>query len=171
MFCAGSARAFIPSPIVQGAFSAKAAPAHAASTSSTVMMAKSTALPFMDSPPALDGSAVGDFGFDPLGLTENINIPYGRCSLDCCLLCVKQGDPWPPSYCIRSSIEFAHLCVCLDTSFDLPCLSTHVHVVECRSAYTVHVSRCEWNCRGYSLLPWMGLNRKLFAQGSSEKQQ
>ncbi|CAN0467670.1 unnamed protein product [Scytosiphon promiscuus] len=46
------------------------------------MMAKSRALPFLESPATLDGSMVGDFGFDPLGLTENINIPYGEPALD-----------------------------------------------------------------------------------------
>lgn len=77
MCCAG-AKAFVPVP--KGSFGVKAAPQHAASSSSssTVMMAKSAALPFMDSPATLDGSMVGDFGFDPLGLTENINIPYGE---------------------------------------------------------------------------------------------
>jgi hypothetical protein len=34
--------------------------------------AKSKALPFLEAPKKLDGTAVGDFGFDPLGLTENI---------------------------------------------------------------------------------------------------
>lgn len=76
MCCAG-AQAFVPVP--SGSFGVKAAPQRAASSSSgTVMMAKSRALPFLESPATLDGSMVGDFGFDPLGLTENINIPYAR---------------------------------------------------------------------------------------------
>jgi len=41
-------------------------------SSSMVMMAKSKALPFLESPKALDGTSVGDFGFDPLGLTETL---------------------------------------------------------------------------------------------------
>jgi hypothetical protein len=32
--------------------------------------AKSKALPFVEAPPKLDGSMIGDFGFDPLGFTE-----------------------------------------------------------------------------------------------------
>ena len=79
MCCAG-AQAFVPVP--SGSFGLKAAPQRAASSSSsTVMMAKSKALPFLESPATLDGSMVGDFGFDPLGLTENINIPYGEPAL------------------------------------------------------------------------------------------
>eukprot|EP00904_Undaria_pinnatifida_P007289 jgi/Undpi1/3690/HiC_scaffold_16.g07060.m1 len=75
MCCAG-AQAFMPVP--SGSFGVKAAPQRATSSasSSTVMMAKSKALPFLESPATLDGSMIGDFGFDPLGLTENINLPY-----------------------------------------------------------------------------------------------
>lgn len=35
--------------------------------------AKSTALPFLSKPAKLDGSIVGDFGFDPLGFTNTLN--------------------------------------------------------------------------------------------------
>lgn len=35
--------------------------------------AKSTALPFLAKPAKLDGSLVGDFGFDPLGFTNTLN--------------------------------------------------------------------------------------------------
>lgn len=35
--------------------------------------AKSTALPFLAKPAQLDGSLVGDFGFDPLGFTNTLN--------------------------------------------------------------------------------------------------
>lgn len=38
--------------------------------SGLAMMAKSESLPFLDAPPALDGSMVGDKGFDPLGFTS-----------------------------------------------------------------------------------------------------
>ena len=38
-----------------------------------MMAAKSKALPFLDRPASLDGSAVGDFGFDPLGLSASFN--------------------------------------------------------------------------------------------------
>merc|ERR1719263_2727669 len=42
--------------------------------STTPMMAaeRSAALPFLKRPPALDGSMVGDVGFDPLGFTTTI---------------------------------------------------------------------------------------------------
>lgn len=71
--CAGSALGFAPVP--KGtSFGAKSAPAK---TSATALAAKSKALPFMESPATLDGSMIGDFGFDPLGLTENIDLPYG----------------------------------------------------------------------------------------------
>lgn len=48
----------------------------------TMMATKSKALPFLDRPASLgDGSVVGDFGFDPLGLTANIgNYNYVRAS-------------------------------------------------------------------------------------------
>lgn len=75
--CCAGAQAFVPSPVNKGAFSVKSAPSTSCATSSPVMMAKSVAVPFLESPAALDGSMVGDFGFDPLGLTENINLPYG----------------------------------------------------------------------------------------------
>jgi hypothetical protein len=39
---------------------------------STQLNAKSKALPFLDAPSKLDGTAVGDFGFDPLGLTDTL---------------------------------------------------------------------------------------------------
>ena len=42
------------------------------SFSMTMMAAKSKALPFLEQPKKLDGSMVGDFGFDPLGLTETL---------------------------------------------------------------------------------------------------
>jgi len=36
------------------------------------MIERSQALPFLKKPPALDGSMVGDYGFDPLGFTTTI---------------------------------------------------------------------------------------------------
>lgn len=74
--CCVSVQAFAPVP--KGSFGVKAAP-QAQSSSSTLMMAKSKSLPFLDQPAALDGTMPGDVGFDPLGLTENINLPYGMC--------------------------------------------------------------------------------------------
>lgn len=73
MCCIG-AQAFVPVP--------KAGPvpgnAPCRDTSSTALEAKSKALPFLESPATLDGTMIGDFGFDPLGLTENIDLPYGE---------------------------------------------------------------------------------------------
>lgn len=61
---------------------------------STKIFAKSEALPFLERPAGLDGTLVGDFGFDPLGFTDTIgNINYvaaaelkhGRVSMMACL--------------------------------------------------------------------------------------
>lgn len=44
------------------------------SRSSTILEArKSIALPFLDAPKNLDGTMAGDFGFDPLGFTDNVS--------------------------------------------------------------------------------------------------
>jgi len=43
------------------------------SSSATALNVKSKALPFLDAPSKLDGTAVGDFGFDPLGLTNTLS--------------------------------------------------------------------------------------------------
>lgn len=51
--------------------SAFVAPARGASASG--LFAKSKALPFLEAPAKLDGTAVGDFGFDPLGLTNTLS--------------------------------------------------------------------------------------------------
>ncbi|CAM9590305.1 unnamed protein product [Ectocarpus sp. 6 AP-2014] len=72
-WCAGGALAFAPVPKVSSQ-GAKSAPAR--NSAATALDAKSKALPFLESPATLDGSMIGDFGFDPLGLTENIDLPY-----------------------------------------------------------------------------------------------
>lgn len=38
-----------------------------------VSMVASKAIPFMEAPPKLDGSRPGDFGFDPMFMSENMN--------------------------------------------------------------------------------------------------
>jgi hypothetical protein len=38
--------------------------------SSTPLQAKSPSVPFLEKPPALDGSMAGDVGFDPLGFSN-----------------------------------------------------------------------------------------------------
>lgn len=78
--CCAGANAFVPSPVARGPSGVKNAPSSSA-TSNTVMMAKSASMPFLDAPAALDGTMVGDVGFDPLGLSENINLPYGESCL------------------------------------------------------------------------------------------
>jgi len=41
-------------------------------------MKLSESMPFMEAPPALDGSMAGDIGFDPLGLTKVFDIRWMR---------------------------------------------------------------------------------------------
>eukprot|EP00597_Dinobryon_sp_UTEXLB2267_P003368 CAMPEP_0170063736 /NCGR_PEP_ID=MMETSP0019_2-20121128/4494_1 /TAXON_ID=98059 /ORGANISM="Dinobryon sp., Strain UTEXLB2267" /LENGTH=181 /DNA_ID=CAMNT_0010270245 /DNA_START=103 /DNA_END=648 /DNA_ORIENTATION=- len=41
--------------------------------STSLFAEKSKALPFLDRPAKLDGTLVGDFGFDPLGFTDTLN--------------------------------------------------------------------------------------------------
>ncbi|CAN0040804.1 unnamed protein product [Ectocarpus sp. 4 AP-2014] len=77
-WCAGGALAFAPVPKVSSR-GAKSAPAR--NSAVTALDAKSKALPFIESPATLDGSMVGDFGFDPLGLTENIDIPFAAAEI------------------------------------------------------------------------------------------
>jgi len=43
-----------------------------------MMMAKSEALPFLEAPPACDGTMAGDVGFDPLGLSSYYSIKWMR---------------------------------------------------------------------------------------------
>lgn len=72
--CCVGAQAFVPAP------KAGPVPSNAPSCrgTSSALEAKSKALPFLESPATLDGTMIGDFGFDPLGLTENIDLPYGE---------------------------------------------------------------------------------------------
>jgi len=52
------------------------APQHGAGIS--LMAEKSQALPFMEKPVALDGTLVGDVGFDPLGFSASYPMPWLR---------------------------------------------------------------------------------------------
>ena len=57
--------------------------------SSVVMMAKSKSVPFMENPPALDGSMAGDVGFDPLGFSNYIDLKFLReAELKHCRICM-----------------------------------------------------------------------------------
>jgi len=59
------------------AFSAPAT-GRVAPRSSVNMMVKSKALPFLEAPPALDGSRPGDQGFDPIKCSEYVSIDWLR---------------------------------------------------------------------------------------------
>lgn len=63
-------------------FSVASAFFHTASKVRSLQLnAKSKALPFLEAPSKLDGSAVGDFGFDPLGFTDTLSdMSYVRAS-------------------------------------------------------------------------------------------
>jgi hypothetical protein len=50
------------------------------SRSLTMMSEKSKALPFLKKPAKLDGTAAGDFGFDPLGFTDMFSMNYIKSS-------------------------------------------------------------------------------------------
>lgn len=62
-------------------------------TTKTVTMVASKAVPFLEAPPKLDGSRVGDFGFDPLYLSNYLDLDYaaagelknGRVAMLACL--------------------------------------------------------------------------------------
>jgi hypothetical protein len=70
----GSAMAFAPS-----SSSSARTPASTASTTMSLHAGEmSKSLPFLLQPPALDGTMVGDVGFDPLGFTNNFDIRWLR---------------------------------------------------------------------------------------------
>lgn len=48
------------------------------STVRWTMMAKSKAIPFLDAPPKLDGTMVGDVGFDPFGFSNGVPLAWLR---------------------------------------------------------------------------------------------
>ena len=54
------------------------APKGVTRASAPVMMAKSESIPFLDQPPALDGSMAGDIGFDPLLLSNVVPLQWAR---------------------------------------------------------------------------------------------
>ena len=60
--------------ISSSGFAPTVAPAAVRSAAVSPVMAveRSAAIPFLKKPPALDGSMVGDMGFDPLGITTTI---------------------------------------------------------------------------------------------------
>lgn len=71
----GSAMAFAPS----SSSSSVRTPASTASTTMSLHAGEmSKSLPFLLRPPALDGTMVGDVGFDPLGFTNNFDIKWLR---------------------------------------------------------------------------------------------
>lgn len=62
-----------PFVALRPAFAGVAVSTRNVSTTGTVTMAASKAIPFMEAPPNLDGSRPGNFGFDPMGLSNNMN--------------------------------------------------------------------------------------------------
>lgn len=57
-------------------FTGNAVSSRCPSPSATVTMVASKAIPFLEAPSKLDGSRVGDVGFDPLYLSDYINLDY-----------------------------------------------------------------------------------------------
>ena len=68
---AGSASAFAPAPQSGGS-------ARAATSSSLSAAEMSTSLPFLVKPAALDGSMIGDVGFDPIGFSDGFDVKWLR---------------------------------------------------------------------------------------------
>ena len=81
------------------------APAHAVA-SPVMAVERSAAIPFLKRPPALDGSMVGDRGFDPLGISTTIielggdlnyvreaELMHGRQSMIACVGFIFPGSP------------------------------------------------------------------------------
>jgi len=62
-------------------FAGQAVAAKTARSTGTVMMAMSKSIPFLECPKNLNGSLPGDVGFDPLYLSDNINLNYARASV------------------------------------------------------------------------------------------
>jgi len=66
-----AASAYSPAPVLR--------PANVAARSSFVLMQeKSKAIPFLNRPPALDGSMPGDIGFDPLQISDLVPLQWSR---------------------------------------------------------------------------------------------
>lgn len=72
--------AFVGSLSFRPSFNGTALTASHTSGRPTVSMAMSKAVPFLEKPPKLDGSRTGDSGFDPLYLSEYINLDYAATS-------------------------------------------------------------------------------------------
>lgn len=67
-------------------------------------LAYSLTLPFFDRPMKLDGSHAGDFGFDPLGFTEEYDIYYMQeCELRHARLAMLAAVGWPMSELVAPS--------------------------------------------------------------------
>lgn len=66
-----AASAYSPAPVLR--------PANVAARRSPVLMQeKSKAIPFLNRPPALDGSMPGDIGFDPLQISDLVPLQWSR---------------------------------------------------------------------------------------------
>lgn len=74
-----SAVAFAPAPVSQGALSSRVAP-RSSSSQVTMSATFSKALPFLVRPTDLPSGVPGDFGFDPLGFSNNLDQSYMQTS-------------------------------------------------------------------------------------------
>lgn len=72
--------AFVGSFSLRPSFCGAALTAPRISTRPTISMAVSKSVPFLEKPSKLDGSLVGDVGFDPLYLSDYINLDYAATS-------------------------------------------------------------------------------------------
>mmetsp|Transcript_6840 Transcript_6840/g.20809 ORF Transcript_6840/g.20809 Transcript_6840/m.20809 type:complete len:219 (-) Transcript_6840:76-732(-) len=79
-----------------------------------ITMVKSKAMPFMEAPPALDGSMAGDNGFDPLGFTRifdirwmrEAEIKHGRiCMLATVGWLIQELFVFPPKYFPKNMLQ------------------------------------------------------------------
>ncbi|CAN8074008.1 unnamed protein product [Agarophyton chilense] len=66
------------SAVARSAFAGAALAAPCVQSRPNATMVASKAIPFLEAPPKLDGSLVGDSGFDPLYLSNYIDLDYAR---------------------------------------------------------------------------------------------
>lgn len=67
-------------PTLRSGFTGAAVTAPRATSPATVSMVASKAVPFLEAPPKLDGTMVGDMGFDPLYLSNYIDLDNAAAS-------------------------------------------------------------------------------------------
>jgi light-harvesting complex I chlorophyll a/b binding protein 4 len=72
------AAAFAPPSSSRFAPSSSSSSSSSSTTTSSLGAEMSKSVPFLVKPPALDGSMVGDVGFDPVGLSDNFDLRWLR---------------------------------------------------------------------------------------------